>query len=205
MYIKAPHFSQTKRAILNSALILFVEKGYFKTSIPDLVSQSGISTGSIYHSFGGKEAIAKTLMESLLTQIEFEQNQILAQYQTSWDRYYNLCKWMFHTAETYPSVMQFILNARHKEFLPDVLPLCSAKPFMILRAVIQQGMDQGDLKKMDIMVASASAYGGVLRLVQLGLDGVLEQPLNPYLKDITQTCWLSISIDSNHFLKDLSS
>ena len=185
--------SKTKQAILNSALTLFVEKGYFNTSINDLVKHSGVSTGSIYHGFSDKEAIADTLMQSLLTQIEGEQTQILEQYQSSWKRFYHLCEWMFVTAESYPHVMQFILTARHKEFLPELLPICSAKPFMNLRDVIQQGMEEGDLKQLDLMVASACAYGGVLRLIQLGLDGLLEAPLRHYLDDITQTCWHSLS------------
>ena len=193
MFIQNNELSQTKQAILNSALNLFVEKGYFNTSIPDLVKHSGVSTGSIYHSFKDKEAIAKTLMESLLSQIECEQNQILTNHTSSWARFYHLCEWMFQTAETYPDVMQFILNARHKEFLPDLLPICSAKPFTTLRAVIQQGMEEGDLKEMDIMVAAAVAYGGVLRLIQLGLDGLLDAPFNSYLDSITKTCWSSIS------------
>ena len=193
MYLQNSHLNKTKLAILNSALILFVEKGYFNTSISDLVKHSGVSTGSIYHGFNDKEAIADTLMQSLLTQIEGEQIQVLARYKSSWERFYHLSKWMLTTAETYPHVMQFILTARHKEFLPEVLPICSAKPFMNLRAVIQQGMDEGDLKQMDIMVAAACAYGGVLRLIQLGLDGLLEDPLNQYLDDITNTCWRSIA------------
>jgi len=195
MFIQDDNISKTKQAILNSALILFVDKGYFNTSIPDLVKHSGVSTGSIYHGFGDKESIAETLMQSLLTQVENEQKQILATYASSWDRFYGLCKWMFYTAETYPQIMQFILNARHKEFLPDALPICSAKPFVILRDVISQGMEQGNLKKMDVMVAAASSYGGVLRIIQLGLDGLLEHPLNHYLDDITKTCWSSISVD----------
>ncbi|MEA3406193.1 MAG: TetR/AcrR family transcriptional regulator [Pseudomonadota bacterium] len=184
--------SKAKIKVLNSALELFVEKGFFNTSIPDLVKHSGVSTGSIYHGFKDKQAIAEALMQTLLMQIEQQQNQILNQYASSWERFYQLCKWMMDTAETYPHVMEFILSARHKEFMPDSLPICSAKPFMILRDVIQQGIQQGDLKNMDVMVAAASSYGGVLRLIQLSLDGLLEQPLSYYLDDITKTCWQSI-------------
>jgi len=185
--------SKAKIKVLNSALELFVEKGFFNTSIPDLVKHSGVSTGSIYHGFQDKQAIAEALMQTLLMQVEHQQNLILNQYESSWQRFYHLCKWMMETAEAYPHVMEFILSARHKEFMPDSLPICSAKPFMILRDVIQQGIQQGELKNMDVMVAAASSYGGVLRLIQLRLDGLLEQPLNHYLDDITTTCWQSIA------------
>lgn len=194
-FLANQQLSQVKLKILNSALELFVEKGFFNTSIPDLVKHSGVSTGSIYHSFKDKQAIAEALTQTLLEQIEAQQNQILNQYESSWDRFYHLCKWMMDTAETYPHVMQFILTARHKEFMPDSLPICSAQPFMTLRDVIQQGMQRGELKNMDLMVAASSSYGGVLRLIQLSLDGLLEQPLHLYLNDITKTCWHSIAIN----------
>lgn len=197
MYIKNEHLSQTKQAILNSALSLFVKKGYFNTSIPDLVKHSGVSTGSIYHSFKDKEAIAKTLMDNLLFQVELEQVEILTTYGSSWERFYHLCEWMFQMAESHPDVMRFILTARHKEFLPDLLPICSAKPFTTLRNVIQQGMDEGVLQEMDVMVAAAIAYGGALRLVQVYLDGLLETPIQQHLNSITQTCWSSISTNQS--------
>ena len=49
----------TRDQVMASALRLFTGQGYFNTSIPDIVKDSGISTGSIYHHFGDKEGIAK--------------------------------------------------------------------------------------------------------------------------------------------------
>lgn len=198
MYIQDTSLSKTKQAILDSALTLFVEKGYFNTSIPDLVKHSGISTGSIYHSFTDKGSIAESLIEALLTQIESEQLQILSRCNTSWDRFYQLCKWMFDTAQQHPHAVQFTLNARHKEFMPDALPICSAKPFMILRSVIQQAMDEGELQKIDVMLATANCYGGVLRLVQLHLDNRLDHPIHHYLDDITRISWNSIATSNQN-------
>lgn len=192
-YIHSKNLSKTQEKILNSALLLFVEKGYFNTSIPDLVEHSGVSTGSIYHAFKDKETMAEALMKALLEQIETEQQAVLNRYESSWDRFYQLSKWMIETAEQHPQVMQFVLNARHKEFLPNLPPICSSQPFMILRSVVQQGMDDGEVQKMDLMVAAAGSFGGVMRLIQLGLDGMLSKPLSSYLENITEVSWRSIA------------
>lgn len=189
------NLSKTQIKILHSALVLFVEKGFFNTSIPEIVKHSKISTGSIYHAFKDKQTIAETLMQTLLSQITREQQNILREHSSSWDRFYTLSKWMIDTAELHPEVMQFILTARHKEFMPQIPPICSSQPFLTLRDVISQGMEEGSLVKMDVMVASASTFGGVLRLVQLGLDNMLERPLPSYLDEITTTCWRSIAIE----------
>lgn len=192
------NLSKTQIKILHSALVLFVEKGFFNTSIPDIVEHSNISTGSIYHAFKDKQTIAETLMSTLLKQTVIEQQKILTEKHSSWERFYTLSKWMIETAHEHPEVMQFILNARHKEFMPELPPICSSQPFLTLRDVISQGMQEGTVKKMDVMVASASSFGGVLRLVQLGLDKMLDKPLPSYLDEITRTSWQSIATSSTH-------
>ena len=51
-----------RQQILDAALASFVERGYRATSISDIRAASGASTGSIYHFFGGKGALAEALL-----------------------------------------------------------------------------------------------------------------------------------------------
>ena len=51
-----------RRQILDAALASFLEKGYAATSIADIRTRSGASTGSIYHFFSGKGALAEALL-----------------------------------------------------------------------------------------------------------------------------------------------
>ena len=50
-----------RRQILDAALRVFLKKGYGATRIEDIRKSSRASTGSIYHAFNGKEAIAAAL------------------------------------------------------------------------------------------------------------------------------------------------
>ncbi len=52
--------------ILEAALKCFLEKGYDATTINDIRERSGASTGSIYHAFSGKDAIAAELLAGTL-------------------------------------------------------------------------------------------------------------------------------------------
>lgn len=189
--------SRTRQKILNSALVLFVEKGFFNTSIPDLVAHSGVSTGSIYHAFKDKQALASALMAALLEKVEHDQAACLQAPATAQERFFALAKWLLQMAEAHPKVMQFILYARHKEFLPGVQPLCSSKPFLNLRDVIAQGQAAGEVRPMDVMVASALAYGGVLRFIQLFLDGLVQAPLMTHYEELTQSAWRAIKADGD--------
>lgn len=52
------HPEETERRILDSARRLFVEKGYEKTSVQDILNDLGdLSKGGLYHHFKSKEAI----------------------------------------------------------------------------------------------------------------------------------------------------
>lgn len=52
-----------REAILAAALHCFLDRGYAATSIGDIRRTSGASTGSIYHFFSGKPAIAEALLQ----------------------------------------------------------------------------------------------------------------------------------------------
>ena len=62
--------------VMQAAIHLFTKQGYFNTSVPDIVRESGVSTGSIYHHFGDKEGIAKTLFKMLVARMENAFNTI---------------------------------------------------------------------------------------------------------------------------------
>jgi AcrR family transcriptional regulator len=49
--------------ILDAALSCFLERGYLATSIADIRKASGASTGSIYHFFANKGALARALLD----------------------------------------------------------------------------------------------------------------------------------------------
>lgn len=53
----------TIESILDVAAKLFLEKGFEKTSMQDIVEAAGISKGAIYHHFASKEEIIQAVME----------------------------------------------------------------------------------------------------------------------------------------------
>ncbi len=183
---------KTRDKVLKSALILFVEKGFFNTSISDLVKHSGVSSGSIYHSFKDKQQVAEALMNDLIKHIESNQQIIFNSYSSSWDRYYHLCEWLLTSAENNPHMVQFVLKAQHQEYMPDTPPICSSQPFLNLREVIQQAINNEELRNMDLMLAASIAFGGVLRLIQLRLDGLIDEPATNYLEELTLTSWTAL-------------
>ena len=52
-----------RNLILNTSKSLFSQKGYFNTSISDIVKECGLPVGSIYTYFASKEEIVRTIVE----------------------------------------------------------------------------------------------------------------------------------------------
>lgn len=64
LYVKAvstigrnKHPEETVKLILDTAIKLFSKKGYEKTSLQDIIDETGLSKGAIYHHFSCKEEI----------------------------------------------------------------------------------------------------------------------------------------------------
>ncbi|WP_427869519.1 TetR family transcriptional regulator [Leucobacter luti] len=68
------HGSDRRKQILAIAAKLFATHGYSSTTVRDIADEAGILSGSLYHHFASKEAIARevllTFLESLVAQYE---------------------------------------------------------------------------------------------------------------------------------------
>lgn len=182
-----------RQQVLDAVLVLFSQRGYFATSVQDISRESGVSVGSIYHHFGDKEGIARDLYHALAEQMSSKISWISARQGTVHDQCRAIVKTLFEMTEAQPLVMDFMLYAKHKEFLPDEKPICSSKPFELMRTIVTAGMDAGEIRRMDVMVASTSLFGGPIRMIVARLDGVLQEPLPRYLDEAWDCAWRSVA------------
>jgi AcrR family transcriptional regulator len=67
------HRPETQELIYQAAVRLFRERGYHATSVRDIAAAVGIQPATIYHYFGGKEALLFTIMERVLLHLLEEQ------------------------------------------------------------------------------------------------------------------------------------
>jgi len=183
----------TRFLVLDSALSLFTERGYFNTSVHDIGRVAGVSIGSIYHHFGDKAGIASALYAHLGQRMEGLIEEILRRKHRPSEQAKELIARLFQLTESEPRAMQFMLYARHSEFLLDQQPVCSSRPFELMRDMVRAGIQQGEIRSLDCVVASASLFGGALRLITARLDGLLPNPLTDYLDQTWDCAWRSVA------------
>ena len=171
--IKKLRGNDLRNKVMETALDLFSESGYFNTSIHDIRRKAGVSTGAIYHHFSNKEALAKSLYDDLLMQMDDAISQAARLHESCYEKSGAIIAMMFELTITKPKMVQFILLAKHQEYLTDEPPICSSSPFKTMRQVVEEGIQNGTVRNMDPWVAATAMFGGALRMMNLQLDGVL--------------------------------
>ncbi|MHB1567456.1 MAG: TetR/AcrR family transcriptional regulator [Acidiferrobacter sp.] len=179
--------------VLRTALDLFTARGYFNTSVHDIARTAKVSIGFIYHHFKDKEDIAKALFERLVGRMGTAFDAIESQHPTAHDRCRAVVELLFAITEDEPAVMTYMLHAQHQEFMPGEKPVCSSRPFTQMRAMVSAGMETGEVRRMDPLVAATCVFGGPIRLISLRLDGIVENPLPQYLDEVWWASWRSVT------------
>jgi AcrR family transcriptional regulator len=184
---------RTRERILEAARHLFTERGYFNASIQDIRRFSGLSIGSIYHHFAGKEEIARALFYETLAFVQSDIQAVYQEYSGARERCYQVIRRLFETTESRPEVMEYVLYFKHREVLPNEKPICASQPFELFKTIIQEGQAAGEIRPLDEVLASAALLGGPIRLVQLRLEGVIEHPLVDDLEEVWACSWRSVA------------
>ncbi len=70
MTVSTSQREDTRVQVLDAALSLFTDKGYFNTSVHEIGRVAGVSIGSIYHHFGDKEGLARSLYMMLTSRMQ---------------------------------------------------------------------------------------------------------------------------------------
>jgi AcrR family transcriptional regulator len=182
-----------QQTILDSALKLFTTKGYFNTSIQDIRRDANISIGAVYHYFASKEELASALYDSLLEKITADFLAIKNRYDTAHDQCKAIMALLFDLTESNPAQMAFMLYAKHREFIPTVTPICSSRPFAMMREMVQEGINNKEIVDLDLIIVSNCLFGGMFRLINLRLDNTIAGPLPEQLEAVWNCSWRSIA------------
>ncbi len=178
-----------KAEVLKTTLTLFSQQGYFNTSLQDIRKATGVSIGAIYHHFENKEALAKSLYETLLDEMNQAISEAIAPHENCRAQSRAVVEALFHLTLDEPQKMQFILMAQHREYLPDASPICSSRPFQAMKGVVEQGLRKKEIRPLDSWVAASAMFGGALRLMNLHLDGALDRPLMDLMEETLDCAW----------------
>jgi AcrR family transcriptional regulator len=178
--------------ILTAALDLFVDKGYHNVSIHHIQRQAGVSIGSIYNHFGGKEGVASALYKHILHEIEQVVDDAIQAETSPTRQCQHLVRDLFGYTETHRNIIAFVFHAKHTEFLPEEPHACDSAPFTKMRGIVRRGIECGELSGSDPFVTASVIFGGAIRLIQLRLEDKLDKPLPDYADELLTITWAGV-------------
>jgi len=184
--------SELKEKIFHAAQKLFVEKGYYSTSIPDIVKEAGVSTGAIYHHYASKEELARKIHKTAIDMFLEKYDSNVRTQPGAFDKIRAYTALMFRWAEEDPTMVRYLLYGRPKEILDKCLSICSEEGLQGTMEIVNQGMNKGEIRPMTPFLAAATISGTIIRMLDLRMDGIIEHPLEEFIEPTANNIWLSI-------------
>ncbi|OQY16251.1 MAG: TetR family transcriptional regulator [Desulfobacteraceae bacterium 4572_35.1] len=178
--------------VLRVARELFVQKGYHSVSIPAIVDASGVSTGAIYSYFDNKESLALRIHQDTLNDFQQMFERRLSEAGSIREKLEAFARLSFDVAESDPVMMEYMLFMKHTEFMTEPTPICFTEPFKKIRQIVEQGMDEGVIRRQDVYTAAIAYTGVVLRAVELRLLCILSNSLEQLTPDLLHNAWAAI-------------
>ncbi|WP_432823935.1 TetR/AcrR family transcriptional regulator [Trichloromonas sp.] len=180
--------------VVSSARSLFVARGYHNVSIPQIVKESGVSTGAIYSYFANKAELARYIHEQTLLDFQERFEARLDGCMSTFEKLRVFAELVFEIVETDPEQMEYMMFMKHGEFLLEAYPICSTRPFRKIQAIVAEGIEKGELRQGDYLLSAVSYTGVILRAAELRLQGVLQEPLAKSADELIANAWAAIKV-----------
>jgi AcrR family transcriptional regulator len=185
--------SETQDEILLAALKLFAVKGYFNTSLTDIVEAADIKTTSVlYQHFKNKQMIASVLYENIFDSLNVSVDDIRRRNQKSSEQLRGIVDLLFKLTDEASYVMQFLLILKIDEFLPEHKPVLETPAFIKVIKIIQAGIKAGEIRNIDPILCFSFFFGIVNNTLRMVLIGELDKNADAYLSTTWQTAWSAI-------------
>jgi AcrR family transcriptional regulator len=142
---RSPKAEQTRRAIVDSALRLFRDKGYGKTTMRAIATEAGVSLGNAYYYFGSKEHLIQAFYDQMQEQHAEAAAVVLAREKAFAPRLEGvLLAWLDVAEPSHEFAGQFFKNAADpgsplSPFSPESAPARDAS--IALFATLVEGAD----------------------------------------------------------------
>ncbi|MGZ5027276.1 MAG: TetR/AcrR family transcriptional regulator [Methylobacter sp.] len=186
--------SEVQDEILLAALKLFVEKGYFNTSLIDIKDAVGISSvGAIYQHFKTKQMIAAQLYANIVASLSASINEISYKNEKPCEQLRGIVDLLFKLTDEAPDVMRFLLITNITEFLPEAKPLHKTEAIIKIIRIIEAGIKVGEIRAITPQLGYAEFFGIIDNTLRLVLTGFLDRKADFYQSQAWLAAWNTIA------------
>jgi AcrR family transcriptional regulator len=195
-----PHSDARHRAILDSALALFLEAGVEAASIEEVRRRSGASVGSLYHRFGSKEGIAAAVYLDALGDYQREFVATLERSRDASGGVKAVVRMHLRWVRQNPARAQFLFAVAgadvRRAARVELRPLNDAF-FSFVEAWLRRHVDSGEIRSASMDVVYALWLGPSQELARLWLARGMQGTLRSETSLLADAAWRSLSVAPN--------
>jgi TetR/AcrR family transcriptional regulator, repressor of fatR-cypB operon len=155
-----------REQIMDAALELFVERGFFGTAVPEIADRAGVGAGTIYRYFDSKEALVNAIYRQ--QKLAFAQHVLDGFPATSTTREQFRALWtrMAKFAIEHRDAFVFLELHHHARYLDAESRAVENRMTALFTAVIITAQARGDLKPGDPAVLMSLVMGGFVGVIR---------------------------------------
>ncbi|TGK17999.1 TetR/AcrR family transcriptional regulator [Leptospira fluminis] len=164
-----------KERILSTALLLFTERGFAATPMPELAKEAGIGAGTIYRYYKSKEELVNELYR--LWKLKF--NEALRNgypfRASAKEKFFHLWKSLGGFYRQYPKSFEFLELHSHSPYLDEESRRITAETMEYLAAFLEDAKSKGDVRtELGSMELVSLCYGAFVGMVKLSKSGLVK-------------------------------
>jgi len=180
---------QRKAQILDAALAVIVQKGYENSRMDDIVASSKMSKGAIYWYYKSKKEVYLSLVNHWVHNYSAVLNHIVDTDRSASDQLRSLFQYFIVQYEKDPVVFKALLEfwsmaGRDPEF-NDKLQKVYSEFVNLISTIIQQGMDNGEFKNLDVDITAMSIMVNIEGIMWFTLFKLKNTSAREYIQTIS--------------------
>ena len=167
------HGTDKKEAILDTALTLFTERGFFGTPTSLISKEAGVATGTLFFYFKTKEDLIDTLYRRTKSEAAQAMFMGLGEEMSVKAKFHRLGSNAVDWGIRHPREMKFMEQFAHSPFVSTNAQEEGMSHFLFLEALVNEGIREGTIRNLNpslLFCMMASALSGLIAHISLTDD-----------------------------------
>jgi AcrR family transcriptional regulator len=159
---------ERRQQIMQAALACFARKGYHKTTMDDIVAESGLSKGTLYWYFKSKDELFFSLINSFFLEMQQDIGAIFEQHLSATGKLRTmgreLASYFQEISEFLNVFFEFYMQGTLNEQLNQLFHSMLSQYRGMIAGIIEEGFKTGEFKEVDadqLALAVMAAYDGL--------------------------------------------
>lgn len=194
MRIRDPE--QKKLRIIEAATALFVENGYFPTTLAQIAAGAKCSKSMISQHFGSKRELAVTILQEHRLELAEHLRRLSENIESAEGIVRAEMRAFITWSVENPNKALYLYSLRHSEYLEDEEP--GPEPIMdLVRGQVKRGQKQGEVRSGSPFVLGLAYTAPTVMLVRFVLERRVHYDLLELVDTLADLAWSTIQKKEN--------